>query len=292
MIIRSLPFLLHEAWLNIRRQALMTVASISTVTMALAILGICLFLGWQVQAIIAEMPDQFEAHVFLQTTTPRERAQTLAEQARQLPGVRAVRLVTREEVWENHRRRQPELAELLGDENPLGDMLAIETTDGAATLSVAQAMRRFPEVHRVNAAEHAVRQLMSVLRIVRSAGLVLAALLALGTASIVSNAIRLTLFARRREIRIMQLVGATNGFIRLPFIFEGACAGLMGAALACGLLALVISWLRQQIFTHLPLFTTLQVRVDLPIFYGAMMALGLFTGLLGSLISIRRFLRG
>ncbi|MBI3910740.1 MAG: ABC transporter permease [Armatimonadetes bacterium] len=291
MILKSLPFLFHEAWLNIRRQALMTVASVSTVAVSLSILGIFLFLAWQLHAWTAELPNQFEIHAFLRMTTSRATAASLTEQFRQMSGVREARLVTREEAWDAWRRQQQNRTDLYGEENPLPDKIVVKAENGARTLALADAIRNLPGVERVNAGEEVIRRLISVASIVRTAGLILAGLLALGTAAIISNAIRLTLFARRREIRIMQLVGATNGFIRFPFILEGIVAGVLGATIACSLLYLAVIYLQERVRLNLTLFTPLHIRVDLPLFFAALAALGLVTGLLGSMISLRRFLR-
>src|SRR5205823_8287878 len=120
-------------------------------------------------------------------------------------------------------------------------------------------------VERVLDGAHVLRNLIAIGRIVRTASLILGALLVLGTIGIISNSIRITLFARRREIRVMQLVGATNGFIRLPFLLEGMLDGLLGGGVACGLLYAGYRALTTRVLVNVPLANEFRFTLDLPL---------------------------
>src|SRR5262249_12346133 len=136
-----------------------------------------------------------------------------------------------------------------------------------------------------------LENLLRIARLVRLTGLACAGLLLLATMAVISNAIRVTLFARRREIRIMQLVGATNWFIRLPFMFEGVFDGALGAALACAAVATGYHYLSRVALTSVPLLSEFHTTVSFPALCGALTAAGITIGALGSIITMRRFLR-
>ncbi|HEU4754117.1 MAG TPA: FtsX-like permease family protein, partial [Armatimonadota bacterium] len=123
------------------------------------------------------------------------------------------------------------------------------------------------------------------------AGIVLAVLLALGTAAIIGNAIRMTLYARRRDIRVMQLVGATNGAIRLPFMMEGMVAGGLGGGIACAVMLGALHYVSQRVLQEMPFINEFRMSVDLPLFCAVLVGGGIVLGLTGSLFSLRRFLR-
>src|SRR5438552_2611532 len=99
IFLRSIPFLFYEALLNVRRHGLMTLAVISTVAVALTILGVFGLIGWQIHWITDRLPRQFEVHAFLRSDLTRDDAERIRAQAQALPGVRSVALVSRDELW-------------------------------------------------------------------------------------------------------------------------------------------------------------------------------------------------
>jgi cell division transport system permease protein len=293
MFLRSIPFLIREAFLNLRRQGLMTLASISTVAVALSILGAFGLLAWHVHLVTDQLPRRFEVHAFLRRNLPAAEVEGVRGAVERIPGVRSVTLVTCDEAWNAFKNRYTGLkSDLEGLEgNPLPDKLEIQAHTPQQTLAVAEQVRVMPQVEAVQDGRTVLQRLISINQWVRTGSLILGALLALGTVAIISNAIRLTLFARRREIRVMQLVGATNGFVRFPFLLEGMLDGLIGGGLACGLLYLAYHYLTTRALVHLPLVSEFRLNLDLPVFLGGIAAGGLMVGFMGSAVSIRRFLK-
>jgi cell division transport system permease protein len=295
MILRSLWFLIKEAFTDIWRHQLMTLAAITTVAASLAVLGGFLLVGWQLHRAAESLPRQIEIHIFTKVKTPRERVLTLQREIVRMPGVRTVKLVTREEAWQAYIRDYPEKKDLEGiRDNPLPDKLEIQTRNPSATTLLCRRLRQqvaFPDIDAVREGGAVLERLIAIARLVRSAGLTCAGLLLIATVAVIANAIRITVFARRREIRIMQLVGATHGFIRLPFVIEGMFEGVIGALFACGLLVLGYRAFVQVAFRTAPFLREFHVAIDLPYFFGALALLGLLIGALGSVISIRRFLK-
>jgi cell division transport system permease protein len=295
MSLRSLWFLIKEAFTDIRRHQLMTLASITTVAAALSVLGGFLLIGWQLHRAADSLPRQIEVHVFTTVKTPRERVLRLQNEILRMPGVHSVKLVTREEAWKSYIRDYPEKGDLEGiRDNPLPDKLEIRTRNPSATTTLCRRLRQqvaFPDIDAVREGGAVLEKLIAIAGLVRTAGLTCAGLLLVATIAVIANAIRITVFARRREIRIMQLVGATHGFIRLPFVIEGMFEGVVGALFACGLLLLGYRSFVQVAFRSAPFLKEFHVAVDMPTFFGALALLGLMIGAAGSIISVRRFLR-
>jgi cell division transport system permease protein len=292
IFIRSIPFLFHEALLNVRRHGLMTLAVIGTVTVTLCFVGTFAVIAWQFHQVADRLPRQFEVHAFMRPDlTPDDVQRTQAEVA-QLSGVRSVTRVTRAEAWSEFKLRRSGMeSDFDGLENPLGDKLEIQVTSPERTFAVAARVRGLPGVHRVLDGSEVLARLLAINRFIRLASLILGGLLALGTVAIVSNAIRITLFARRREIRVMQLVGATNGFVRLPFLLEGMFDGLVGGGLACALLYASYRYLTRSVLPRFPFANEFQIGLNLPVCLATIAAAGLLIGLFGSTVSLRRFLR-
>lgn len=292
---RSLWFLIQEAFINIWRHQLMTLASVTTVAASLSVLGGFLLTGWQLHRAAENLPRQIEIHVFTKVSTPRDQVLALQSRILRWVGVRSCKLVTKEEAWQAYVRDYPEKQDLEGiRDNPLPDKLEIQTRDPLYTTMVAHRLGQavaFPEIDTVREGGAVLERLITIARLVRTIGLTCALLLLFATLAVIANAIRVTVFARRREIRIMQLVGATQWFVRLPFLIEGMFDGALGALLSCGLLLIGYRWLVQTAFRAAPFLRDFHVTVDLPRFFEALILLGVMIGALGSLVSIRRFLK-
>ncbi len=287
----SLFFLIREAWLNLRRQGLMAVACVSTSAIALLILGVFFLIGTQLYRVVDGAPRQMEIHAFMREGATRAQATALQERLEDMPGVAVARLVTREQAWTEFRQKSSFKDVLDGfKENPLPDMLRIVTTTPEETLRLADWVRSLPEVDHVNEGKEVVRQLLTIYNVIRTAGVVLAVLLGLGTAAIISNAIRMTLFARRRDIRVMQLVGATNSFIRFPFLLEGMAEGALGGGIASGLLLAALHYYTTRVQPTVPVVNQFELDLNRLLFVGILVGGGAVLGMVGSLLSMRKFL--
>lgn len=287
-----LTFLLRETWLNLTRQRLLALACASTAAIALTTLAAFLIVAWHVNALAEDIPRRFEVHVFLNVGAPRAQAQRLVARVRALPGVARVRLVPRETAWAEYRSRYPYPEDLDGlADNPLPDKLEVSTARPQDTLRLAEELRKWSQVAHVNEGRQALHQLLAITGIVRTVSLGLAVLLAVGAVAVVGNMIRVTLFARRRDIRVMQLVGATNGMIRLPFVLEGLAEGLLGGAAAAGITYGGVRYAQTRLLPDLPFMREFQLTLSLPLVCSALVVAGALLGLIGSLISLQRFLR-
>jgi cell division transport system permease protein len=292
MSLRSTAFLLGEAVTDIRRHSLMTLASITTVAISLSILGGFLLIWLHLNALAEALPRQFEIHAFTQAKVTPPQLRVLEARIRALSGVTEVRVVGREDAWREFQKRYGHPDDLASiRENPLPDKIEVRCKNPKRTLVVAKMLLTWPEFSRVKEGGKILERLVGIVSLVRTIGLTCAGLLLLATVAVVSNAIRITLFARRREIRIMQLVGAPNGFIRLPYLFEGFVDGGLGAVLACVLLGIGYRMFLDAVWKVMPLPIEFQSQIELTLFFALIAFLGVGTGMLGSFISIRRFLK-
>jgi cell division transport system permease protein len=291
----SLLFLIQEALLNIRRNGLMSLAALGTVSVALTVFGASTWTAHRINEYAGYQPQKFDqVDAFIKSGTSRDDVTDVQSRIRALGNIRQVTLVTREDAWARLQSSEPELTESV-EGNPLPDKLEVEVTAAGGVAHLAKSLRdkkQFPEITQVNDAGEEVRTMLGFARMIRVIGGAAAIGLLAATLLIVQNTIRLTVFARRREIRIMQLVGATPRFIRLPLLLEGMFYGVVGAIVATGIVLLCghevsqfVTTLKSPLLTDVP--TALgpkQVATGLIIVGGA-------TGLIGSYLSARRFLR-
>lgn len=291
----SLLFLIQEAWHNIRRNGLMTVAALGTVTVALTVLGATLWTAFRLSEFTRQQPQKFnQIAVFLAPDTERKTSEKLVEKIRALPEVNRVHLVTKEEAWLKLQRDESVLTDAL-DGNPLPDKLEVDVREAAQVPAVARTLRNitmFPDADKVIDSGDAVKTLLGVARLVKVIGGGAGIGLFIATLFIVHNTIRLTVFARRREIRIMQLVGATPAFNRLPLLLEGLFHGIVGGGLSAAILLACSREVSGFVASlHSPLIG------DVPAYFAPgqvallVVLMGAVIGLFGSSLAIRRFLK-
>lgn len=288
-----------EAARDIRRNGLMSVAALTTSAISLTVLGGALFTLYRLHQFADAQPRRFEISVFLRPEVRRSAVNDVRARILALPAVDRVTLFTKEQAYaelqQSDRESSTAIVAALGGANPLPDRLDVRLRDPSATGRVAgllQDRKRFPEVDRVRTARDALQIFLGVQRLVRNVGGGLAALLFIGTAFVIQNTIRLTVLARRREIRIMQLVGATPGFIRMPLVLEGMFYGVAGALLAGGAVLFVVAQVSsygRRIVS--PLAQSMPPAVGPWTVLAVLAAIGAILGCLGSVLSIRRFLK-
>lgn len=217
----------------------------------------------------------------------------LEEQIRNLEGVTTVRFVSKQEALERMRQSFGERAAILeavDDINPLPDSFEVQVARPEQVAPVAEAIAAMPGVAKVDYKRDTVDKLFRLTAVLRGLGVVVAVLLVLGSTVVISNAIRLTVFARRREVAIMKLVGATDWFIRWPFVLEGLALGVGGAALAVGALAGAYWWAAGVAARTLPFLVLVEPEEVVRLTWAPLLGLGALVGSLGSGISLRRFL--
>ena len=292
MSLRSLEYAAVESVTGIRRNSLMSMVSITTVGLSLAILGGFTLLILGLHNVAETLPNKLEIAVFLDKDIPEADMVELDSKIRYLPHVESVQLMEADAAWEKFKHDLGDQVELGGvEQNPLPDSFRVKVDDPRYAVATADAIRKMDHIDEVNEGRKEVEQIVRFSDLIKLIGGLSAAVLFLVTMFLISNTIRLTVWARRREIRIMQLVGATNWFIRLPLVFEGIILGAIGGGIACLLVFGGASYVTQLATEIMPLLGQFSSSVDPLYFFGGLVAVGCLTGMMGSLISIRRFLK-
>lgn len=292
MNLSHVEFLVEEALVNLRRNGLMTLAAVGTVALALSVFGGFSLIIWRLERVASSLPPKFAIDVFLKDNVSRQRAKELQVEIAKHPNIAKVTFKPKEQAWpEFQKELQQEITAAL-PYNPLPDSFVIELKDASRTGAVSAWLKSLPEVDAVRDARQEVEIILSVATVVRWVGIIGTVLLLVATSVIIYNAVRLTVFARRREIRIMQLIGATSGTIRAPFVLEGMVQGLLGAWVACGLI-LAVSRLVSYFVLRKLVFIDSLGGSPLPVWtvFLALSILGAAIGATVSLLSVRKYLQ-
>lgn len=281
-----------DAWTSFRRNGLMTAAAVTTVTVALLVVGSAVLIGLNLARIAAVLEDQVQVVAFLRDRLTAAEAADVRSAASDLPGVASVQFVGRDEALA---RLQAQLGEgdAFGDlvsTNPLPDSLEVRPGDPQQAPAVARAVAALPGVVEVSYGGQVVDRLMALTRGVRVVAALLTLFLTAVALVVVVNTIRLTIIARRREIEIMQLVGATRWFVRWPFLIEGLLQGAAAAAAAALVLGTIYTVGVLRLQATMPFLPVVAVGDAARPMVLALLASGLGVGAAGSLIAIRRFL--
>jgi cell division transport system permease protein len=287
-------YFLRETASNLKRNVLMTVAATSTVAISLLLLGGFLILRLVVNNVTLHWESKVEISVFLRDDATQGEISALETEITQMPEVDDVAFVSKPQAYEIFKEiysNQPVVWQTI-EPDDLPASFQIKLTDAELTETVSDRIAGAPGVDDVRSGGVLVKRLLQVNSLLQIVASVMAAILLLAAAALIANTIRLAIYARREEIGIMKLVGATNWFIRIPFVLEGLVAALAGAAVAAVIVwasnSLVFSKLSesfpflQQVFA----FTggeILQVVVLLTL-------VGAVVGVIGSFMAVARFL--
>src|SRR5215207_8492092 len=290
----SLGFFFAEALKNIRLNLLMTVTAITTTFICILVFGLGLLVSAHIQGIIGSVREDVSVEAFMPNATSEE-LDALANKVEGWPEVSESTEVSEQEAFAEFKDKfsdQPELYEDL-DQGVLPPSVQIQLKDPSTATEVAERLKQeegFTE-DDLSYPQQTIDRLNSVTSVVIW-GLYGATLLFLvASVLLISNAIRLSIFARRKEIEVMKLVGASDGFVRWPFVLEGLAQGLIGAALA----ALVVVW-ANALFVEwaqgaVPFFGISTGSVNTLLLLPLLILVGVAIGVVGSFVSVSRFLK-
>jgi cell division transport system permease protein len=287
-----LRFFLSEVWRNFTRNLIMQLTAIGTVTVTIALLGSFLFTRDTLGSIGDDVLKKIEISVFLRDGATPADAKKLAAELSADRRVRSVAYIPKTVGLQQMRERlRGQIDTSLLTSNPLPDALRVRVVDPEQVRAIAASIRKKSVVANVEYAEDAVQKLLRISDVLGRIGLGVVALLIFTAAIIISNTIRLTVFARRREIAIMQLVGASSTYIRLPFICEGFLDGLLGSALALALLEIARLQLLPKIAAALPFLPMHAANINQLTFGFELLVIGAAVGIIASWLSVGRYLR-
>jgi len=288
----KIRFFLGEVWRNFTRNVIMQVTAIGTVTVMILLLGTFLFAQQTLGRVGGDQIAKIEISVFMTDKATPADGQRLMARLKSDPRVKRMTYIPKAEGLRQVRDRlKGQLDTSLLTSNPLPDALRIRVVDPNQVHAVAAAAGKMPNVANVEYQRDFVERLLRLYDVMSKVGLAFMLLLVVTAAIIISNTIRLTVYARRREIAIMQLVGASNIYIRLPFICEGFLDGLIGAVLAVLLLGIGRWQLWPKLASSLPFFPLQDAGSDFGTFALQLLGVGASVGIVASWISVGRYLR-
>jgi len=270
----------------------MQITAIGTVAVTIVMLGAFLYVRAAFIRVGSQVFDQVKISAYADTSATPAQEDDIRTALAKDPRILSVTYVPKKQGLQQMRQlMKGQIDTTLLTENPLPDMFRIRVRDAQEVPAVAQRVAKIPHIADVEYGRQVVQRLLQLASVMRRVGIAVIVLFIVVAGIIISNTIRLTVFARRREISIMQLVGATNMYIRMPFICEGLLAGLAGAALAVGALALARASLIPKIALALPWLQVSSVTVDLTTIVLELFAVGAAVGVIASWIAVGRYLR-
>lgn len=291
----KLDYLLRETLLGLKRGGWMNWAAVSTVTVLLFLFGTSLQASWQLEGLLNQFGNQLEVSVFLESGV---QAETLEPAIAAMPEVTTVKAISKEEAWATLVKDlgvtdiQGATEQLNG--NPLVDELKVKAHNSEGMPALAAQLAKLQGVDEVQYLPEVVQRLAQLNQGLNWISLMITSILTLTAIAVITTTIRLIVMTRRREIEIMQLVGATTAWIYLPFILQGITFGVAGAAIAWGLISSIQHFLG-QLLTQQPDFIqflsrNLQISpIKMLLLPLILLGFGGSVGLMGSLFAVRRF---
>jgi len=293
----KLDYLLKETFLGLRRGGWMNWAAVSTVTVLLFLFGMSLQTSWEVEKLLYQFGSQMEVSVYLDSGISAANLEPLVTQ---IPEVVATKTITKEQAW-TKLVKELGISDIEGanqqlGENPLVDEIKVKAHNSEVVSNLATKLAKLPGVNTVQYVDEAVKRIAQLHQGLNWITLTITIILTLTAIAVTSITIRLIVMARRQEIEIMQLVGATTAWIYLPFIIQGIAFGLCGGAIAWSLITLIQQFLKNllanqpefiQFITKGLQLSPAQILL-LPLI---LLSFGASVGLIGSLFAVRRFAR-
>jgi cell division transport system permease protein len=282
-------YTLKEGVLGFRRARLSMTISIITITISLLILSLFGLFYRNTSTIMQSFRDRIEMEAFIDQTMGEDTYAQIGKRISDIPGVKQAVFISKQEASEIFRREFGEDINKVLDFNPLPAsykiLLEPEYRNSDSARSIHRMLSAIPGIDDIIYRRALLELIEKRSRVFVLTSLIVGILLTIGAVFLVSNTIRLAIFSRRKIVTTMKLVGATRMFVRMPFVIEGLIQGLIGGALAAGILYATYAAVSRLIGPELYDFIT----VD-PLLYPAVVATGLVLGFLGSIISIRKFI--
>jgi len=287
----------RESFKSLGRNAWMTFASVSAVTVTLLLVGVFAIIMMNLNNTATSVEDDVEIKVLIEIIDDEQQAKAaenqLIKEVKNISGVAEVKYSTKDDELNI-------LIDTLGDEfklyeqsNPLRSALYVKASDPTQILAISDKIKKLDNVHNVVDGKDTYENLFSFLETGRNIGIVLILGLLFTVIFLISNTIRITIIARKDEIEIMKLVGATNSFVRIPFLLEGMWIGILGSIIPMAIVSTAYYNLHKVLAPELK-GQLLQLLDVSPLIWQVntlIILLGIFIGLWGSFMSVRKFLR-
>ncbi len=291
----KLKYSFSEAKKNVTRNGLMSVASLFTIASCLIILGVFAILSVNVNSITEQVKDQCEIQLYINTDATEERVAQIGQEIEKIENVKGVTLFTKQQTLDyainDMFDGNETMLEGFREDNPFSDSYKIVLSDIEKTGETAETLESIPDVEKVVNKQDVVSAVISISGAIKKFSIVIMIILLMVAIVIISNTVKLTVFNRRKEINIMKYIGATDRFIRIPFVLEGMIIGFLGAVVAF----LVVFWgyfaiLKYMEGIHFNVFEFVGIWGITPFIAVIFVIFGSLIGVVGSAISMRKHL--
>ena len=286
-------YYIKETFTSLKRNSLMSISYQHGGPGSILVLGIFLTMVLNVNNLASHLENQVQVTIYMDDSASAEQLKHMEKVLRSTAGIVKVTPRTKEEALAEFRKRlgeQQKLLAALGEDNPFPASFEIQVDNPERIPQLVAQFQQMPGVETAKFGQEVVEHLFQLTRVLRIGGILLIVLLAIATLFIISNTIRITVFARRREVNIMKYVGATDWFIRWPFLLEGMLMGFAGAVIASLILVQGHNAIQAKIYGTLAFFPMLPSWPTMGYLSAGLICVGTLIGALGSSISLRKFL--
>ncbi|MEK5230824.1 permease-like cell division protein FtsX [Lysinibacillus sp. FSL K6-0232] len=283
----------RESVKSLGRNSWMTLASVSAVTVTLILVGVFALIMMNLNKVATDLENDVEIKVLIDETADEAAEKALIEKFKTWASISEVTYSTKEDELNKLVKDFGDDFKLFEQSNPLRNVIYIKAADPQQTAKVAKEIQKHDYIYDVMYGEGKVEKLFNVLNISRNVGIVLILGLLFTAIFLISNTIRITIIARRDEIEIMKLVGATNSFVRIPFLLEGMWLGILGSIIPIAVVATLYHNIYKIIAPRLQ-GELVQLLDFSPLVYqvsGLLLLIGVLIGIWGSFMSVRKFLK-
>lgn len=294
MIFRNVKYFVTQGVKGLLSNSLMTLASIGIVIASLVLFGVFVLFGMNINNIGEQIKEQCEINVYMPNEMSRDDVRAIGSQLGAIDYVKEAKLYTKEERLQNYKdgihQEQAEVINTLEADNPLRDAYVLSLTDVSKANAVAAEAAKIEGIEEVTNRQDLIQSILSITNTIKHVSIWLLLILAAISVFIISNTIKLGMFARRKEINIMKFVGATDWFIRWPFIIEGMLMGAVGAAVAICIVMFGYSSVFATMQEFMGSIKLLETAEIFKIVIAGFFVMGMGIGMAGSAMSIRKHL--
>ena len=291
----SFRYYISQAFKSFARNGLTSMVSVFIVMCCLLIFGVFSVITLNVNHITRQIEDKCEIQVFMDENTSDKQLSKAKEQILKIENVKTAEIFSKEDTIEYMKEIFAEDAAALegyeGDNNPFRDSFKITLNDLSQADATAEELSKIENVAKISNKRDTLNTILSTTNGVRNASLVIMVMLCLISVFIIANTIKIAVFSRRKEIGVMKFVGATNWFIRWPFIFEGIITGITGALISFGLISWGYIVLYSKALTlNMDIFSLVPYSAIWSVLLICFLSIGILIGAIGSGFSIRKHL--
>lgn len=291
----TIKLFIVDALKSLKRNKTISIASIATVMATLFVLGAFVMILLNVKVGITDVESQVEAQVFLNDDIKIDDQKSILDKLNKTPEIVSISFQTKSQALAQWKKelgsKNKELLSGMEENNPLPNAYIVKVKNPEDITKVENAMKGAKGIYEISDGRDIVNKISAVTKTIQWVGIILFLILIGVSLFLISNTIKLTVYARRREIGIMKYIGATDWFIRWPFIIEGMVIGLFGAIVA----DIAIYYAYVFIYGRATSFVSMMINLVSPMYFvtnlsWAFILGGIFIGALGSILSIRKFL--